>query len=53
MTLIEVEPALSQKQIAARIEVNVNTVKYYIRKMQKQGQIRRVGSPRKGHWIVK
>ena len=50
--LIELEPALSQKQIAERLKINVNTIKYYIRKMREQGKIKRVGSSRKGRWIV-
>ncbi|MDO4343448.1 MAG: putative DNA binding domain-containing protein [Eubacteriales bacterium] len=51
--LIQREPGLSQKQIAERLSRNVNTVKYYMRKMQEQGRIKHVGSPRKGKWIVK
>lgn len=45
-------PELSQKQIAKHLKLNVNTVKYYIRKMQKQNKLQREGSTRKGKWIV-
>lgn len=53
MLLLELFPQLSQKQIAERLMMNINTVKYYIRKMQKQGKIEHVGSTRKGKWVVK
>ncbi len=51
--LMRHNPAISQKQIAEQLNRNVNTVKYYIRKMQEQGKIERVGSFRKGKWLVK
>ncbi|MCM1218644.1 MAG: putative DNA binding domain-containing protein [Lachnospiraceae bacterium] len=50
--LLRQEPELSQKQIAQRLDLNVNTVKYYIKKMQEQGKIHRIGSSRKGKWII-
>lgn len=53
ISLIQREPALSQRQIADRMNMNLNTVKYYIRKLQEQGRLERVGTNRKGHWIVK
>jgi len=52
LALIEITPELSQKQIAERLNLNVNTVKYHIRKMQEQGKIGRTGSSRKGKWII-
>ncbi|MEY8495590.1 winged helix-turn-helix transcriptional regulator [Lachnospiraceae bacterium 29-91] len=51
--LMRHNPAISQKQIAEQLNRNVDTVKYYIRKMQEQGKIERVGSFRKGKWLVK
>lgn len=51
--LMRQNPSISQKQIAEQLNRNVNTVKYYIRKMQEQGKVERVGSFRKGKWIVK
>ena len=46
-------PEISQKEIVARNGLNLNTVKYYIRRMQKKGMIEREGTNRKGKWIVK
>ena len=45
-------PDISQKELAEKTGWNVNTVKYYIRKMQADGILKRVGTSRKGHWIV-
>lgn len=53
ISLIQREPALSQRQIADKMNMNLNTVKYYIRKLQEQGRLGRVGTNRKGHWTVK
>ena len=52
IALMEQKPELSQKQIAEQLNRNVNTVKYYIRKLQEQGKIERTGSPRKGKWVI-
>ena len=46
------DPYLSQSHIAGKTGLNVNTVKYYIRKMQAQGILRREGNSRKGYWSV-
>ncbi len=46
------DPCLSQSQIASTTGLNVNTVKYYMRKMQSQGILRREGNSRKGYWSL-
>lgn len=51
--LIKREPVLSQKQMAEKLCLNQNTLKYYIKKMKEKHIIERVGSNRKGKWIVK
>jgi len=51
--LIEQEPLLSQKQMAEKLCLNQNTLKYYIKKMREKHIIERVGSSRKGKWVVK
>lgn len=51
--IIEQNPLLSQKQMAEKLSLNQNTLKYYIKKMRKKGIIERVGSSRKGKWVVK
>ena len=44
---------ITQREIAEKTGLNINTVKYYIRKMQANGIIERAGTSRNGHWIVK
>lgn len=51
--IIEQNPLLSQKQMAEKLSLNQNTLKYYIKKMREKGIIERVGSSRKGKWVVK
>ena len=53
MELIEQNPFLSQKQKAENLSLNKNTLVYYIKKMKEKGVIERVGTNRKGKWIVK
>lgn len=53
MKLIGQAPFLSQKQMAEKLHLNQNTLKYYIKKMREKGMIERVGSSRKGKWILK
>lgn len=44
---------ITQREIAEKTGLNINTVKYYIRKMQANGIIERAGTSRNGHWVVK
>ena len=53
LKLIREEPAISQKEIAVRLAMNQNTVKYHTRKMRKNGTLAREGTSRKGKWIIK
>lgn len=53
LELLEQEPEISQKKIAEKLEMNLNTVKYYMRKLQNAGMLAREGTSRKGRWIVK
>ena len=53
LKLIREEPTISQKEIADQLAMNQNTVKYYIRKMQKNELLVREGTNRKGQWIIR
>lgn len=51
--LLKQRPDLSQKQLARLLNMNLNTVKYYMKKMRNNGSLQREGSSQKGLWIVK
>ena len=53
INLIEEEPGLSQRQMAERLGMNSNTLKYHIKRMREKGILERSGSRRKGQWLVK
>ena len=53
LKLIYEESTISQKEIADRLAMNQNTVKYYIRKMQKNKILVREGTNRKGQWSIR
>lgn len=53
LKLIREESTISQKEITDQLAMNQNTVKYYIRKMQKNELLVREGTNRKGQWIIR
>lgn len=53
LELIKSNTKLSQNQIAEKLCLNPNTVKYHIRKLREEGAIEREGTSRKGRWIIK
>ena len=53
VNLLQQNPSASQAEVAAKLGISVNAVKYYIRKLRDLGCLERVGSPQKGKWIVK
>lgn len=53
LRLFAQEPRTTQSQLAKMLNVNLNTVKYHVRRLQEKGCLERVGTSRKGHWIVK
>ena len=53
VNLLQQNPSASQAEVAAKLGISVNAVKYYIRKLRDLGRLERVGSPQKGKWIVK
>ncbi len=51
--LIMADQGITQKAIADKLSMNVNTVKYYIRKMPAEDILAREGTSHRGRWIVK
>jgi len=53
LSLLKENPTASQVMIARLLDVNVNSLKYLIRKLRREGKIERVGTSQKERWIVK
>lgn len=43
---------ITQSQLAARLGIDKNTVKYYVRNLSKNNFIERKGNNRSGEWVV-
>lgn len=43
---------ITQSQLAARLGIDINTVKYYVRNLSKNNVIERKGNNRTGEWVV-
>ncbi len=49
---LRLEPALTRGALAERVGLTPDGVKYHLKKLKASGSLRRVGSPRSGHWEV-
>ncbi len=45
-------PEVIQAEMASLLDITIDGVKYQIKKMKKEGLIKRVGGDRGGHWEV-
>lgn len=52
LALLAAEPRMTQKQLAERVGLTLDGIKYHMRRLKASGAIVRVGSPRTGHWEV-
>ena len=43
---------ITQSQLAARLGIDINTVKYHVRNLSKNNVIERNGNNRSGEWVV-
>ena len=43
---------ITQSQLATRLGIDINTVKYYVRNLSKNNVIERKGNNRTGEWVV-
>lgn len=50
--IMQQTPNISQKTMAKKLNMNYNTLKYYIRKLREDGKIQHIGTSQKGKWIV-
>lgn len=53
LAAIAQNPSLTQVEFAAELGININTLKYRIKRLKSIGRLKRVGSSQKGYWIVK
>ncbi len=47
---IDENPKISQTELAEKINVSTDSIKYHLNKLKKAGIIKRVGADRGGHW---
>ena len=50
--LISDNPYITQAELAKEVGITVDGIKYHIRKLSKNGVIKRVGADKGGHWVV-
>ena len=50
ITMVRENPNITRKEIANRLNMTVDGVKYHIKKITASGKIKYVGSSRNGHW---
>ncbi len=53
LEILAVSPDMTQKEISLNLSLPLPNVKYYMRKLQNDGSLIRVGAKHKGHWQVK
>jgi predicted HTH transcriptional regulator len=50
LALIKINPAITRKELAEKIGITPNGIKYHLDKLRKQGVIRHIGATKKGCW---
>ena len=52
LSIMQQEPAITRKELAERLGLSIDGVKYHIKELNKQGKIKYTGSSKKGHWEI-
>ena len=52
LDIIFADPGISQKEMAKRIDLSVDGIRYHTDKLKKRGVIKRVGGKKTGRWEV-
>lgn len=52
LTMIAENQTISQQTIAERLNININLIKYYIRRLKNNGKLIREGTNKSGRWII-
>jgi len=50
LALIKINPAITRKELAEKIGITLNGIKYHLDKLRKKGVIRHIGATKKGCW---
>ena len=50
---IKNDPSITQKQLADRLGLSYAGIRYVMKKLQERGLLKRIGSTKKGQWIIK
>ncbi|HIR44418.1 MAG TPA: winged helix-turn-helix transcriptional regulator, partial [Candidatus Ventrisoma faecale] len=45
--------SITQKQLADRLGLSYAGIRYVMKKLQERGLLKRIGSTKKGQWIIK
>lgn len=52
LNLLKSKPEITTKELIASLKISDNQVKYYIKKLKDENKIKRIGSNRKGYWMI-
>ena len=53
LSYLQKKPDGTQHEIAEATSLSLSTIKYYMKKLQEKGCLQRMGTHRKGYWVVK
>ena len=53
LSYLQKKPDGTQHEIAEATSMPLSTIKYYMKKLQGKGCLQRMGTHRKGYWVVK
>ncbi len=53
LAAIEEKPSLTQAELAIQLDVNLNTIKYRIKRLKSIKRLEHVGTSQNGHWVLK
>jgi ATP-dependent DNA helicase RecG len=52
LTLLKARPSITRRELAAKLNITADGVKYHLQKMSAAGVIRHVGPTKSGHWEI-
>jgi ATP-dependent DNA helicase RecG len=52
LDMIATNPSISRKELAIRIGITADGIKYHLVNLQKNGPLKRIGPDKGGHWEI-